>query len=140
MTESGQREGMDGEIYVEDRHGNVIDALIRSVRRGTVVQVRELHCLAPARGNAQKRRRLLAERVEAIKARGGTLIELATGLRSPKALPRMLLNAYEQIATSGRARKRASLGRPLKWELTTHDREIIEGIWAVAATRTTTSA
>jgi len=115
-TESGQRHGMPKEVYVEDRRGHVIEALIKSVRKGSVVAVQELFCLAPGHWRPQKRRRLLTERVEAIKARGGSIIELATGYRSNKGhLPRMLMTAYEQIATSGRARKRDAEGRPPIW-------------------------
>ena len=131
MAESSQREGMTGEIYVENRKGSVIDALILSVRKGSVVQVQELYCLAPTDRRPQYRRRLLAERIEAIRHRGGQIIELATGYRSTNGrLPTMLLRAYEAIATKGRHRVRDQLGRPPKWTLTPHDREIIEGVWA----------
>ena len=129
-TEAGQREGMTGEIYTEDRRGHVIEALIQSIRKGSVVAVLELYCLAPGGFRPQKRRRLLTERVEAIKARGGSILELATGYSSKKGhLPRMLLTAYEQIATSGRARKRDRTGRPIKHTLDKHEREVVEGIW-----------
>ena len=115
-TESGQREGMTGEIYVEDRRGHVIEDLIQSIRKGSIVAVKELYCLAPGHFRPQKRRRLLTERIEAIKAQGGSILELATGYSTRKGhLPRMLLTAYEQIASSGRARKRDAEGRPPIW-------------------------
>ena len=60
-TESGQRENMTGDVYVENKSGTVIDRLIRSVRKGTVVEVMELYCLAPVIGYANKRRRILTE-------------------------------------------------------------------------------
>ncbi len=129
-TEAGQREGMSGEVYVENRHGTAIDALIQSIRKGSVVAVKELYCLAPGQFRPQKRRRLLAERCQAILERGGSILELATGYSSKKGhLPRMLLTAYEQIATSGRARKRDRTGRPIKHALDKHEREVVEGIW-----------
>jgi hypothetical protein len=129
LTESGQREGMNGEVYVEDRRGHVVDALIKSVRNGSVIAVRELYYLAPGDFRPQKRRRLLTERVEAIKAAGGSILELATGYSSKEGhLPRMLLTAYEQIATSGRARKRDRTGRPAR-EWTAHELEVMEAIW-----------
>ena len=46
LAESSQRQGMSGEIYTENRRGTAIDALILSVRKGSVIQVRELYCLA----------------------------------------------------------------------------------------------
>jgi hypothetical protein len=104
-TEAGQRAAMPtgAELYVENHHGNVIDRLIRSVRRGTIVAVQHLDCLAPGDFNAQKRRRLLAERIEAIQERDGSILELATGYRSNKGrLPKMMLAAHEVIAHSGR--------------------------------------
>ena len=128
-TESGQRDGMPKEVYVEDRRGHVIEALIKSVRKGSVVAVHELFCLAPGHWRPQKRRRILTERIEAIKERGGSILEVATGCRSNKGqLARMLLHAYEQIATSGRARKRETTGRPPKaW--TPHELEVMETVW-----------
>ena len=131
-TERGQTEGKTpgAEVYVENRRGTAIDALLKSVRKGTVVEVKELHCLAPTVFRADKRRRLLAERVEAIKRAGGTIREWATGYVSKGRLPTMMLQAYEQIATSGKGRRRDKTGRPPKWELTNHDRDIIVGIWS----------
>ena len=130
LAESSQREGMTGEIYVEDRHGTVIDRLIQSIRKGTVIQVRELYCLAPTARRPQYRRRLLAERIEAVRSRGGFIVELATGYKTTNGrLPTMLLRAYEAIATKGRHRVRDRTGRPVKHELTKHEREVAEGIW-----------
>ena len=131
-TEAGQREGISAgaEIYVENWRGTIIDKLIKSVRRGSIVEVKELYCLAPAEGRADKRRRVLTERVEAIKAAGGIIREWSTGHVSKGRMARMAMFAYEQIATSGRARSRPKAGRPPKWELTNHDREIITGIWS----------
>ena len=129
LTETGQREGMTGEVYVEDRRGHVIEALIKSIRKGTVLQVRELYYLAPGHFRPQQRRRLLTERVEAIKERGGSILELATGYSSKKGhLARMLMTAYEQIATSGRARRRDKTGRPAR-EWTAHELEVMQAIW-----------
>ena len=130
-TEAGQRDGMTvgAEIYVENREGIVADRMIRSIRAGAIVEVKELHCLAPAEGRPRKRRRLLAERIEAIKKLGGTIREWSTGYVSKGRLPTMMNHAHEQIASSGRARKNISRGRPPKWELTPHEITIIEGIW-----------
>ena len=131
-TEAGQREGISAgaEIYVENWRGTIIDKLIKSVRRGSIVEVKELYCLAPAEGRADKRRRVLTERVEAIKAAGGIIREWSTGHVSKGRMARMAMTAYEQIATSGRARKRPGQGRPPKWELTAAEREIVAMVWA----------
>ncbi len=130
LAESSQREGMAGEIYVEDRHGAVVDRLIKSIRKGSIVQVRELYCLAPVGRRPQYRRRVLAERVEAIRAKGGRVLELATGYKSTNGrLPTMLMVAYEAIATKGRHRLRDKTGRPVKWELTGRERDAVESIW-----------
>ena len=130
LAESSQREEMAGEIYTEDRRGTVVDKLILSVRKGTIVQVRELYCLAPAGRRPQYRRRLLAERIEAIRGRGGHVLELATGYKTTNGrLPTMLLRAYEAIATSGRGRRRDKTGRPIKHELTREQETVGKGIW-----------
>lgn len=129
-TEAGQLVGMSpgAEIYTENRHGTAIDRLIKSVRRGSIVEVKELHCLAPADFRADKRRRVLADRIEAIKDAGGVIREWSTGHVSKGRLPRMMMTAYEQIATSGRARKREATGRPPR-EWSSHELEVMETVW-----------
>jgi hypothetical protein len=117
FTKESQLEKLSGEIYTEDKTGAVIDALIHSVRKGSIVEVVELGLLAPIPGKSitpQKRRKLLADRVERIKARGGSIRELATGSDSKKGhLPRMLMRAAEFISNSGRAEaKQGTPGRP----------------------------
>ena len=102
-TDSGQRENMIGEVYTENKRGTAIDRLIRSVRKGTIIEVMSLYCLAPVQGYANKRRRILTERIEAIKERGGIIRETRTGYVSKGNMARMAMGAYEQIATSGRA-------------------------------------
>jgi|ERR1051326_181416 hypothetical protein len=99
------------EIYTENRDGKQFDAMRRSLRKGSIVAVFELYCLAPAKGGPAKRRRTLLERMDAIDARGAKVQE-TTGTRKPRE---MLLHAYEQIATSGRARKRKVKGAPVVW-------------------------
>lgn len=101
----------DAEIYVEDKTGLVIRALIKSLRKGSIVEVKELHCLAPAKGTPSKRRRCLAERIEEIGKAGGSIREWSTGLVSKGNLSKMAFHASEQIASSGRARKRDMPGR-----------------------------
>ncbi len=136
-TEFGQRRDMTGEIYIENRRGTAINGLIKSVRRGTVVQVMELYCLAPALGDPRVRRRILGERMGAIHERGGLIYEIATGDNSrPRHLPRMMIRAYEQIATSGRARKRDAEGRPPVWP---RSGPMYEGMKAIYLSRRNTN-
>lgn len=128
LTPETQRSGMIGEVYVEDRWGRQIEAILRSVREGTAIQVAELFYLAPGAGRPQKRRRILTERVDAIRERGGKIVETGI-LGPPKRLPAMLMRAYEQIATSGRARKHDRPGAPLKWVFTKAELEVMRGLW-----------
>ena len=128
-SQAAQEAKLTGEVYVEDKTGRVIDALIRSVRKGTVVEVVEVGLLAPVKGRPSKRRNLMAERFEAIRHRGGIIVELATGHRSVGKCARMILRGSEFIATSGRAgNKRGRSGHP-GIVLTPHEREAVAGIW-----------
>lgn len=128
FLEGAQRAKLTGELYLEDRTGRVIDSLIASVRKGSIVEVVETFLLAPTKGRADRRRRILAERVEAIRDRGGCLWELHTGWRSKGQLPRMLVRAYEQIAHSGRVRKGDRPGRTAR-EVSSHERLVMEAVW-----------
>ncbi len=129
FSQQAQEAQLGGDIYIEDKKGRQIDGLIRSVRKGSVVHVVELGLLAPITGNPRKRRAVLAQRVEAIRDRGGQIVEVATGHKSPRQLPRMMIRAAEFIATSGRSSgNRDRPGRP-GVELTAQEREIVEGLW-----------
>lgn len=106
----------DGELYVEDKTGKVIDALIRSVRPRTVVVVRRLFCLAPWAGETRTRRRVLGERVSRIKAAGGSIMEGEGGRRTDvnDQCTLMLLDAYEEVGNSRRMTGTGKRGRPGK--------------------------
>ncbi len=132
FTANWQREFLpDGEMYVEDKTGTVVDALIRSVRKGTIVRVRRAFCLAPWTGSPRGRRGLMAARLDAIEAAGGCLLEAETGLRSCMRgeRNRLLLNGYEDIAMAGRAVAKGRTGRPPIYKFTPAEWEIIAGIW-----------
>ena len=124
---------MTGEIYTEDRKGTVIDALIKSLRKGDVIQVLEMGLLAPTVGRPSTRREALADRVERIKARGASILEVSTGHTSRNGhLPRMMLRASEFIAHSGRVRKSDKVGRRKLedvLELTADQLERAEALW-----------
>lgn len=106
-SEAWQRERLTGEVYVD------WEPLERSLRKGSIVEVADGFLLAPVGGKPAKRRQSLLDRVDAVKARGGILHEISTGHRSNNRSQcnRMLLRAYEMIATSGRGRKSAANGR-----------------------------
>ena len=129
ISKPSQVEALTGEIYTD------WDALLRSVRKGSIVEVADGYLLAPGTGRPSKRRDVLLERVDAVKAKGGILHEVATGHRSNNRAEcnRMLLRAYEMIATSGRGRKsaangRLSKGRPRK-PYEPDQLELMERIW-----------
>ena len=128
-SEAAQKAKLTGELYVENKTGNVIAALILSVRKGSVVEVTEVGLLAPVKGGPAKRRKLMAERFEAIRDRGGIIVELATGQRSIGKCASMILRGSEFIAKSGRAGgKKGRAGQP-KIPVTPHEDEIMRGIW-----------
>lgn len=128
-SQAAQQAKLTGELYVENKGGEVIDALIRSVRKGTIVEVVEVGLLAPVKGRPSKRRQLMVERFELIRERGGIITELATGQQSIGKCASMIMRASEFIAKSGRARnKQGRAGQP-KIEVTPHEDDIMRGIW-----------
>lgn len=133
FSEAWQKEAVpDGEDYVEDKSGKIVDALIQSVRKGSIVRVRRLFCLAPWAGGPAKRRRVMAERVDAIRERGGVIMEAETQRRSDVRghCGQMLMGGYEDIATSGRGIARYErTGRPPKYKMDSHELAIAEGVW-----------
>ena len=141
---AGQMERLsDGETYVEDKSGKIIDAVIASVRRDrrSIVQVDELFLLAPVIGTPNKRRRALAERIEAIKAAGGVVRERSSGLQCGQAgFSRAIVRATEMISNSGRGQAgRTKSGRPSR-ELTKEQKEAVERIWTSRRYQTRTEA
>ena len=128
-SQAAQTAKLTGEVYVEDKTGKVIDALIRSVRKGTIVEVTEVGLLAPVKGGPAKRRKLMAERFELIRERGGIVVELASGQRSVGKCASMILRGSEFIAKSGQmGNKKGRAGQP-KIEVTAHEDDIMRGIW-----------
>lgn len=100
-----------GTSYIEDRSGKVIEKLIDSVRRGTIVRVYRPFLLAPIGGKTPGRRAKWADRVERIRKRGGKVISA----HDPKLTgERLAMLAYEEIGTSGRGRAGGRTGRPKK--------------------------
>ena len=114
-SEAVQRAGMTGEVYVEDRTGKVFEKFRRSIRRGTIVEIWELWMLAPNSRRSDVRRRVMAERADSLFALRASIRETNTGRHAKTASVAMSNHAYEQLAYSGRARKRDKEGRPPVW-------------------------
>jgi hypothetical protein len=131
----------DGETYTEDKSGRVIDAVLRSVREGAIVRVRRLFCLAPWVGTPRKRRRRMAELVDAIKERGGAVLEAETQLRSDVKgqCAQMLMGGYEDVATAGRGVAKGRTGRPAR-EFSKEQLEAMQRIWFSRRYRTRNEA
>lgn len=117
---------LTGEIYEvsakEKDHGAAKRAaMIRSVRRGDVVQVCKLYLLAINNRRSDKQRQDLLETVDKIEAKGGTIVEAVTAFRSdvPSQWRQMQADAFYALGRAGQGRRSAangarSLGRPNK--------------------------
>lgn len=138
FTAAWQLEPMaDGVMYVEDKNGKVIKAVIKSVREGSIVQVRRLFCLAPWSGTPRHRRAAMSERLDEIEARGGAVLEAETQRRSDARGQRnqMLMDGLADIATAGRANPRSNMGRPSK-DYTPQQEDAMARIWFSSRYRT----
>ncbi len=135
-SEAVQRAGMTGEVYVENRTGKIAEKFLRSIRRGTMVELWELFILAPNSRRSDVRRRVLADRTDTVFAKGGTIRETSTGKSAKRASTRMSMHAYEQLAYSGRARKRDAEGRPQVWP---RSGPMYEGMKAIYLSRRNTN-
>lgn len=138
FTAAWQLEPMaEGAMYVEDKTGKVINALIKSIRNGSIVQVRRLFCLAPWAGKPGQRRATMSERLDAIEDRGGVVLEAETQRRSDARGQRnqMLMDGLADIGTAGRANPRWQMGRPAK-EYTPQQLDAMARIWFSSRYRT----
>lgn len=130
-SEAAQLKILTGTIYKEDKTGKIIDRLIQSVRKGSIIEVTETFLLAPTKGRTSKRREILVERFDRIEAKGGVVWCRATNTRSSNRADhrRMLLRAYELMGKSGQgAPGKRKEGRPATpW--TKHELDIMEGQW-----------
>lgn len=121
------KDQLTGQIYVPDKHGGGVEAIVRSIRPGSIIEVVELHWLAGP-GRADKRRRQLVKHVDTIEERGGRIREVSTGDETPRHKTRMLMRAYEKLSRSHSATSGRKGGRPPRvW--TAHENAIMEGAW-----------
>ena len=115
-----QLEFMDGTTY-ED-----FEALRRSVRPGTIVRIYKPFLLGGGKGQTRTQRRIWAERADAIKAKGGKL----ASIRPPLTGHALTMRAAEEIGNVARGKAgRSKSGRPIEYDFTAAQWEIIEGIW-----------
>lgn len=120
--------GLECEHYTEDRAGKQIDALIRSLRPGSVVVVRRLFCLAPWIGTPTVRKHAMAKRMDLIKAAGASVMESETQRRSDEgSCAQMIVDGVADIASAGRAGAKGKRGNPI--ELTPDQLRMAELIW-----------
>ena len=138
--EEGQREKLTGVVYAATER----EALVRSVRKGSIVEVVETFLLATTSGRANKRRRDLLQIVDKIEDRGGIIRELATGHQSniPKQWRLMQARAFELITSSARGKNsaangRLSAGRPRK-QYPAEQLKLMETVWFSRRYKTTT--
>lgn len=131
LSEATQKGLLTGELYGPKER----DALIQSVRRGSLVEVVELYLLANASGRTDSRKRDLLKTWDAIEKRGGAVIEQSTGRRSnnAKEAREMQAQAFEQLSRSGKGQKSARNGALSKgrmpWNPTPEVRRVCEAEW-----------
>lgn len=108
------------------------EALIRSVRKGSIVEVQYSFLLATLQGRVKTRVADFIAMFDEIEDRGGTIVETATGRRSDKRKDRnrMMIEAREAIGTGkphARFNGQMSKGRPQ--HRTKEDKAKIEALW-----------
>ena len=129
--EAGQREKLTGEIYTTEQR----EALLRSLRPGSIVEVVETFLLAKTTGRSDARKRDLLEVVDRIEESGALIKELSTGMmsNSTKHWRQMQARAFALIVSSARGKNSAtngrySKGRPRK-EYLPEQQAFISQIW-----------
>ena len=131
LGEAAQLALLTGEVYYFKERKD----LIKSVRRGSVVEVVEAYLLATGSGRSDSRKRDWLKTVDEIEERGGIVVEATTGRRSDdrKAWRQAQAQAFEQIANSGRGRKSAANGALSKgapgWSPTPEQDAVIDKEW-----------
>ena len=139
-SREAQLERAIGEVYeagVKDKGAKARIELIKSVRRGDIVQVCELYLLALDIGRSDRQRRDMLAAVDAIEAKGGIVVEIGNGIHIRSSIRRewaqMQSEAFYRLALSGKGQRsaangRASQGRPSK-KLTPEQEGAAKGIW-----------
>lgn len=120
----------EGETYTETKAGGVLKQWIKSVREGDIVCTRRAFLLAPWTGTPRQRRKAIAKALDAIDEAGGIYLEAETQRRTDVRgqANALLMDAYEDIATGGRAMPRGKIGRPGA-EFTDQQKDAMRQIW-----------
>lgn len=114
-----QAEHLNGEIYKK------FEELLASVRAGSVVRVFRPFLLGGAAGQTRTRRRLWADRADAIKAKGGKIVSIDP----PLSGHRLTMRAYEEIGNVARGKAgKAKQGRTKK-EYAKEHMDVIRHYW-----------
>ena len=125
-----QAEHLNGATYTK------FDDLLKSVRAGSIVRVLKPYLLGGAAGQTRTRRRLWADRADAIKAKGGKL----ESLDPPLTGHRLTMQAYEQIGDVARGKAGTTKkGRKRKIYLKEH-LDVITHYWPPRKNMTTIEA
>lgn len=123
--ETTQAEFLTGTVYREGRGTNAFAALLRSIRKGDVVRVYRPFLLAPAKASVAKKRRIWAERADAIKDKGGCVISIDPPLKGAK----LAIYAAGEIGRIAQGRAGVGKqGRPKK-AYTDDELRIIDRYW-----------
>ena len=138
-SREAQLERLTGEVYEagsKDHGAKARKELIKSIRRGDVVEVCEIYLLALDTGRSDKQRRDMLATVDAIEDRGGIVVELSTGFRSNvrREWAKMQAEAFYRLALGGKGRRsaangRRSKGRPPKFDLTPEQDRAAKAAW-----------
>ena len=100
-----QAEHLDGAVYTD------FEPWLRSLRKGSVGRVFRPFLLGGGRGSTAKQRRIWAERADAVKGRGASLVSINPPLTGHK----LTMRAYEEIGNVARGKAgKSKLGPPRK--------------------------
>ena len=118
--ESAQLARLTGEVYKPSLKSDARDALLRSVRHGSIVDVLDAFLLATPLGRSDARYRDLVRVMDEIEDKGGIIRELSTGHETPKHRRAMREKANADIVSHSRGRRSAdngkmSTGAPPTW-------------------------
>jgi len=110
---------MNGTTYTK------FEDCLQSVRAGSIVRVFKPYLLGGAAGQTRTRRRLWADRADAIKAKGGKIVSIDP----PLSGHRLTMRAYEEIGNVARGKAgKAKAGRAKKEYVKEH-MDVIRHYW-----------
>ncbi len=113
--ENGQRSALEAvgcdRVWVESKD-ETLDACVKQLRRGDVLAVLELWLLAEPRSKEVRApRRTLWAAVQAVEARGASMLETSSGRSTKRERDAMMSDAIDWLSGAARGRKGAVNGR-----------------------------